>query len=63
MYVNTQVHEQIPLKVTKTNIRLQDMLIDLDNLTEIEDETIFILEQMPKLSFVKEMHVQMDITV
>lgn len=39
------------------------MDLDLDSITEIYDNSVFYIEQMPKRSFEKERHVQVDITV
>ena len=42
---------------------LQDELINLDDLTELEDSTVFRLEQLPTKSYEKEYDVQLDITI
>ena len=63
IYINTQVREQIPFKVSKMQISLQDRSIDLDSLTEIEDDSTFTIEAMPKRSFELNMNVQTDITI
>lgn len=63
MYVNTQMQEQIPFKISKQSVSLQDMHFDLDSMTEISDNSIFYIEQMPKRSFEKERYVQVDITI
>ena len=39
------------------------MHIDLDNITEINDKTIFQMEEKPKRAFEKDVNVQMDITI
>lgn len=38
-------------------------MINLDDFTEIEDERLFRLEQMPSMSYEKDKSVQMEITV
>ena len=42
---------------------LQDELINLDDLTELEDTTVFQLEQLPNKSYEKDYDVQVDITI
>ena len=42
---------------------LQDMDVDLDSLTEIEDSSIFQIEPLPIRSYEKDYCVQMDITL
>lgn len=41
--INTQVQQQIPMQITKSQIFLQDKNVDLDDLTEIYDNSIFSL--------------------
>lgn len=44
-------------------IELQDMDIDLDELTVLEDDTIFKIEALPVRSYEKDLYVQMDISI
>ena len=57
------MREQIPFRISKTDLMLQDESIDLDSITEIEDDTLFTIDPIPKRSFEKEEHVQTDITI
>ena len=52
-----------PFRVTQTLLSLQDEVINLDDLTELADDTIFQLEEMTVRSYEKDLHTQMDITV
>ena len=62
--INTQFKQSIPFKVTSTQLYLQDFRsVDLDDLTELEDASVFKLEQLPVKSFERDNdHVQMDIS-
>jgi len=42
------MQESIPFKVSTTKLFLQDEFINLDDITELEDDSIFKMEQMPK---------------
>ena len=53
----------MPYKISQTHLYLQDEAINLDDLTELEDGTIFTLEESPIRSYEKDKFVQMDITV
>ena len=46
-----------------SDIYLQDLAIDLDDLTEIFDDTVFVLDQLPTRSYEKDLYTMMDITV
>ena len=61
--INTQQQITIPFEVRTTKLLLQDEVINLDEITELEDETVFHLEQMPQRSYEKDEDVQLDITV
>ena len=61
--INTQYQMTIPFKVTKTQLDLQDLHIDLDDLTELTSEYPFKLEQMPTVTYEKDDIVQMEFTV
>ena len=61
--VNSQVQQTTPFKVLTTQLYLQDMFINLDDLTELQDESIFKLEMLPLKPYEKDYNVQMDITV
>lgn len=43
---NTQVIETIPFEVTQTSVELQDLLLDLDSVTALENENLFYLKEM-----------------
>ena len=53
----------MPFKVSITKLLLQDEILNLDDLTEIEDDTVFALEQLPTKSYEKDYDVQLDITI
>lgn len=61
--INTQQQTTIPFEVRTTKLLLQDEVINLDDFTELEDETVFRLEQLPSRSYEKDYDVQLDITV
>lgn len=61
--VNTQFQQTIPYVVKRTRIMLQDKTIDLDDLTEWEDEALFRLENLPSRPYEKDYDAMMDITV
>ena len=61
--VNTQMQTLIPFNVFTTELLLQDELVNLDDLTELKDQTVFRLKQLPTKSFEKNYDVQMDITI
>ena len=50
-------------QITKTQLFLQDKHIDLDDLTELEDDSIFNLNRIWTGTYEKEYEVQMDITI
>ncbi len=39
------------------------MFLDLDSLTELEDDSIFTLERMPDRSYEKDYDAQFDLTI
>jgi len=62
--VNTQIQQTIPFKVSTTQLFLQDLKsINLDDITELEDNSIFKLDQKPVMPYEKDNIVQMDMTV
>ena len=64
MPVNTQIQNSIPFQVSTTELFLQDFKsINLDDITELSDSSIFKLEQKPVMPYEKDDIVQMDITV
>ena len=64
MQVNTQVQQTIPFKISSTQLYLQDhRFVNLDDLTELDEASIFKLELKPVQPFEKERYVQQDITI
>ena len=64
MPVNTQIQNSIPFQVSTTELFLQDFKsINLDDITELSDNSIFKLEQKPVMPYEQDDIVQMDITV
>ena len=61
--VNTQVAQSIPFKISQTKVILQDEILNLDDLTEIENESIFKLEMQPIRPYEKDYDVQMEFTI
>ena len=61
--INTQMQEQVPFKVSTTKLYLQDEYLNLDQLTELENDTVFKMEQRPKQSYEKDDHTQLSINV
>ena len=55
--VNSQVQQTTPFKVLTTQLYLQDMFINLDDLTELQDESIFKLEMLPLKPYEKDYNV------
>ena len=51
--VNTQFQQVVPYKVSTTTLILQDMAIDLDDFTELQDETIFSFDSQSTRTFEK----------
>ena len=54
--INTQFQSSLVQKLQLASIDLQDMMVDLDSLTEIEDESLFSLERFPDRSYEKDYH-------
>lgn len=44
---SSQIHQNFPMQVANTQLILQDLAIDLDQLTELEDDSIFNIESLP----------------
>lgn len=57
------MQQVLPFKVSKTQLFLQDYDIDLDDLTEIYDSSVFEIEPLPVRSYEKDYIVQMDISI
>ena len=57
------MQESIPFKVSTTKLFLQDEFINLDDITELEDDSIFKMEQMPKQPYEFDEFIQMSISV
>ena len=55
--INTQQQTVFPFKISTTKLLLQDEIVNLDDLTELEDETVFRLEQLPTKSYEKDFDV------
>ena len=53
----------MPYRITQTRLFLQDEAINLDDLTELEDGTVFSLEEQTIRSYEKDLQTQMDITI
>ena len=62
--VNTQWQQTIGYQISKTHIFLQDQAIDLDDLTLIEDDSIFKVEKLANQPYeAGDLSVVMDITI
>ena len=61
--INTQWVQQIPYRISRQNVILQDEPIDLDDLTEYNNNNLFQLEKLPNKSYDQDDRVQMDITI
>ena len=53
----------LPYKVSKTQLYLQDKDVDLDELTELYDASVFQIETLPIRSYEKDFLVQMDLSI
>lgn len=53
----------LPYKVTKTDLELQDLLLDLDQLTAMKDKTVFELEAMPSRPWGFDQNVIQNISI
>lgn len=51
------------MKVMTTKLFLQDELTNLDQLTELADDRIFMLQKEPLMSYEKSKDVQVDFTI
>ena len=60
--INTQSRETIPFKVSNTQLYLQDEYINLDDITELEDASIFKVHKLQTQPFEWNDYTQMDIT-
>ena len=61
--VNTQWQQTLEYKFTMTEVSLQDMVVNLDDLTKIKNDGIFQIEKVQTRTYEKNYDVQMDITV
>ena len=61
--INIQWRQEIPYRIQKTQIFLQDEFVDLDDLTLIEDDSIFKVIKMPNKPYENDMNVQISVTV
>ena len=52
-----------PIRLSSTQLFLQDGTINLDDLTELDDASIFSLESMPVLPYEKDYNAQADVTI
>ena len=52
-----------PLQLSMTQLYLQDGTINLDDLTELNDASIFSLDSMPLKPYEKDYNVQADIYI
>lgn len=43
--IPTQIQIEIPVKVKRTEVQLQDLYVSLDDVTNLEDSTLFEAEQ------------------
>ena len=50
-------------RISKTHLFLQDEIINLDDLTELSDPSIFSLEPLPTKSYENKIDVQLAITI
>lgn len=57
------MRQTLPFSVSKSQLFLQDKDIDLDDITELEDSSVFTIESMPARSYEKDRFVQMDISI
>ena len=62
-FVNTQAQVSLPHQLSQTQLYLQDAVINLDDLTELADASIFKLDQLPSSSYEKDYSAQFDFTV
>ena len=61
--INTQVQLTIPVQVSKTDLKLQDNLVDLDDWTELADDSIFKFDIMQSRSYERDKFVMTDLTI
>ena len=57
------MQQTIPFKLATSLLFLQDRFINLDELTELEDDTVFRFKIEPFKSYEKDYDVQVDITI
>ena len=55
--INTQVRQSIPFKISMSTLFLQDKNVDLDEITEVIDNSMFKVDQIPVRSFEKNLIV------
>ncbi len=61
--INTQFQTSYVYKLQLSSVELQDSVLDLDSLTEIEDDNLFALTKMPDRSYEKDYNAQYDLTI
>ena len=57
------MQETTPFKVLQTKLELQDYIINMDELTEIEDFSPFKVEEMSKMPYEKDDFTRQDVTI
>ena len=62
MNINTQAQQTLPFMVSTTQLILQDEFLNLDDLTELNDASVFRLDSMPVRSYEKDYDTVTDIT-
>ena len=55
--VNSQIQQTIPFKISSTQLYLQDDAINLDEITELDNASVFKLESQPLRTYEKDYNV------
>lgn len=45
--INTKVRETLPYSIVRTELELQDEYINLDEITKIENSSVFSIKELP----------------
>ena len=53
----------MPFRITQTRLFLQDEYVNLDDITELEDDTIFSFDQQPVRPYEKDLDLIMEIKI
>lgn len=61
--INSQQRQTTKFQVSTTKLFLQDEIVNLDDFTELSDESIFKLELLPMQPYEEDLVTLMDITV